>query len=181
MKIIKILKKTKRFIGRELIKKIEYFDSNLYTKKYYKHLKKYGMEIEEFPRYISPTATFDGKDYSLIHLGKDSVISKEVQILTHDYSIARGLQAIGKNNKNPLKDELFLEKIYIGNNTFIGARSMLLPGTHIGNDVIIGAGTIVKGNIPDNSIVIGNPAKIYAKTTEWAQRKYNEHNYFIEE
>ncbi len=119
----------------------------------------YDMNVEEFPRYIFPSAIFDG----------------------NDYSIARGLQAIGKNNQNPLKDELFLKGIYIGENTFIGTRATILPGTYIGKDVIVGACSVVKGNIPDNSIVIGNPARIYAKTTEWVKKKYNEHEDFIED
>ena len=181
MKINKIFKKIERFISGKIIKKMEFFNSNLYTRIYCKHLKKYGMQINDFPRYISPLAIFDGNDYSLIHLGKDCVISRDVFLLTHDYSIARGLQAIGKNNKKPFKDELFLKEIYIGNNSFIGARSILLPGTHIGDDCIIGAGAVVKGNVPNNSIVIGNPAKIYAKTTEWAQKKFEEQGFFVED
>ena len=181
MNIIKIIKKSKRVISRYVIKQFAHIDSNLYTKKYVKHLKKYGMDIEGLPRYIATTALFDGNDYSIIHLGKDCVISSEVQLLTHDYSIARGLQAIGKNNNFANRDELFLKGIYIGENSFIGARSTLLPGTHIGNNVIIGACSVVKGVIPDNSIVIGNPAKIIANTKEWAEKKYKENEYFIEE
>ena len=37
---------------------------------------------------------------------------------------------------------------------------LLLPGVTIGNNVIIGAGSIVRGSIPDDSIVSGNPAKV---------------------
>ena len=56
-----------------------------------------------------------------------------------------------------------------------------MPGTVIGDNCIIGAGSVVKGTIPDNSIVFGNPAMFYAKTTEWAEKKYKEHDYFVEE
>lgn len=180
MKVTRILKKIKKVISRFLIKQLAHIDGNLYTKKYTQHLKKYGMDIEGLPRYIATTATFDGNDYSIIHIGKDSVISSEVQLLTHDYSIARGLQSIGKNNPIPNKDELFLKGIYIGENSFIGTRSTLLPGTHIGNNVIIGACSVVKGIIPDDSIVIGNPAKVILNTKEWAEKKYIEKEYFIE-
>ncbi|EPZ59912.1 bacterial transferase hexapeptide family protein [[Clostridium] sordellii ATCC 9714] len=180
MKIMKVLKKIKKVISRFCIKQIAHLDSNLYTKKYTQHLKKYGMNIQGIPRYIATTATFDGNDYSIIHLGNDCVISSEVQFLTHDYSIARGLQAIGKNNPIPNKDELFLKGIYVGENSFIGTRSTLLPGTHIGKNVIVGACSVVKGTIPDNSIVIGNPSKIILNTKEWAEKKYIENEYFIE-
>lgn len=180
MNPIKIAKKANKVFKRWCIKQLAHFDSNLYTRKYTNYLKKYGMDIDGFPRYIATTATFDGNDYSIIHLGKDCVISSDVQLLTHDYSIARGLQAIGKNNSDPLRDELFLKGISIGKNSFIGARTLLMPGTIIGDNCIIGAGSVVKGNIPSNSIVFGNPAKFYAKTDEWAMKKYLEKEYIIE-
>lgn len=180
MSILRIIKKAHKVFQRWCIKKLAHFDSNLYTRRYTKHLKKYGMKIDGLPRYIATTAIFDGNDYSIISLGKDCVISSDVQLLTHDYSIARGLQAIGKNNPDPNKDELFLKGISIGENSFIGARTLLMPGTKIGNNCIVGAGSVVKGTIPDNTIVFGNPANIYAKTTEWAEKKYLEKEYFVE-
>lgn len=180
MKKLNIVKKIVRVVMRFCIKQIAHIDGNLYTKQYAKHLRKYGMDIEGLPRYIATTALFDGNDYSIIHLGDGCVISSEVQFLTHDYSIARGLQSIGKNNANPNRDELFLKPIYVGKNSFVGARSTLLPGTHIGNNVIVGACSVVKGNVPDNTIVMGNPAKFFAYTNEWAERKFKEQEYFVE-
>lgn len=181
MNMMKVIRKTWKVFSRFTVKQLAHIDSNLYIREYTKHLKKYGMDIEGLPRYIATTAVFDGNDYSIIHLGEDCVISSDVQLLTHDYSIARGLQAIGKNNPIPGKDELFLKGISVGKNTFIGARTLLMPGTKIGDNCIIGAGSIVKGTIPDDTIAFGNPCKIYAKTSEWAEKKYIEHEYFIEE
>ena len=65
----------------------------------------------------------------------------------------------------------YLRPISVGNGSFIGAGVSLLPGTNIGKNCIIGAGSVVKGIIPDNSIVIGNPAKVIANTVDWAQNK----------
>ncbi|MHB1152800.1 MAG: acyltransferase [Eubacteriales bacterium] len=59
----------------------------------------------------------------------------------------------------------------MGKNTFIGARVTLLQGTKIGNNCLIGAGSVVKGNIPNNSIVIGNPAKVIKNTKDWIESK----------
>lgn len=180
MKIGRVLKKAWKVAERSYVKKLAHIDSNYYTRKYTDHLKKYGMDIDGLPRYIATTATFDGNDYSIIHLGDGCVISSEVQLLTHDYSIARGLQAIGKNNSDPFRDELFLKGIHVGANSFVGTRSTLLPGTHIGDNVIVGACSVVKGKIPDNSIVVGNPARVIANTKEWAEKKYLEKEYFVE-
>lgn len=50
--------------------------------------------------------------------------------------------------------------IEIGNNVFIGARSIILKGVVIGEKSIIGAGSVVSANIPPNCIAAGNPAKV---------------------
>lgn len=48
----------------------------------------------------------------------------------------------------------------IGANCVIGVRSLILPGITIGNQVVIGGGSVVTKSIPDNCVVAGNPAKI---------------------
>jgi sugar O-acyltransferase (sialic acid O-acetyltransferase NeuD family) len=51
----------------------------------------------------------------------------------------------------------------IGDYVSIGTGAIILPGVHIGTNVIIGAGSVVKNSIPDNSLVIGAPAKVIKK------------------
>jgi len=48
----------------------------------------------------------------------------------------------------------------IGNDCFIGMNSIILKGTKIGNNLIVGAGSVVHKSFPDNVIIAGNPAKI---------------------
>jgi acetyltransferase-like isoleucine patch superfamily enzyme len=48
--------------------------------------------------------------------------------------------------------------VEIGDFTMVGAGSVILPGLNIGKNCIVGAGAIVTKNIPDNTVVIGNPA-----------------------
>jgi acetyltransferase-like isoleucine patch superfamily enzyme len=160
-----------------LVKMLVYINGNLYMKFFSKYLKILGIKINGKPKFIAGSVYFDGKDYGEINLGDNIVISKEVMFLTHDYSISRGLQAIGKLED---KEAYFLRGISIGDNCFIGARVSILPGTIIGNNVIIGACSVVKGEIPDNSIVVGNPCKIIGKTTEWAKGQELKRKYFFE-
>ena len=53
--------------------------------------------------------------------------------------------------------------IHIEANTFVGARAFILPGVRIGKDCVVGAASVVTKDIPDNSIIVGNPARIIAK------------------
>ena len=56
--------------------------------------------------------------------------------------------------------KISIAPIVIEDNAFIGARSIILKGVHIGKGAVVGAGSVVSSNIPDNAIVAGNPAKI---------------------
>ena len=158
-------------------KLINYLSASSYMKMYLMYLKRCGITISGTPNYISPDVYFDGHDYSFISINDGCVISKEVLLLTHDYSIARGIEAVRGKDWAPSDTPHFLKEIYIGKNSFIGARSILLPGTCIGDNCIVGAGSVVKGTIPDNSIVVGNPAKVLARTEEWAMRHIEKHDY----
>lgn len=52
---------------------------------------------------------------------------------------------------------------YIGRNCLIGARSIILPGVTIGDSSVVAAGSVVTKNVPPNTMVAGNPAKIIKK------------------
>ena len=54
----------------------------------------------------------------------------------------------------------------IGNHVSLGANVTIIGGVHIGNNVVIGAGTVVVKDIPDNCVVVGNPARIIRKIDE---------------
>lgn len=62
----------------------------------------------------------------------------------------------------PIMNQGFQEDrpIVIGNDVWLCAHSIILPGVHIGNGAIIGAGSVVTKDVPDYAIVGGNPAKI---------------------
>lgn len=59
--------------------------------------------------------------------------------------------------------------IHIGNDVWIGARVIILPGVTVGNHVIIGAGAVVTKDIPDYAVVGGVPAKVIRMRNEGRQ------------
>ena len=62
--------------------------------------------------------------------------------------------------------------ITVGDNVWIGTNVSVLPGVTIGNNTIIGAGSIVNKNIPEGVIAAGNPCKVIRKITEEDKKKY---------
>ena len=141
----------------------------------YKYFSDCGVVFTGKPKYINYDVDFDLTEPNKIFIGEGTVIAKGAILLTHDFSIECGLTAIGKTQ--PDYEVQFLKEIHIGNNCFVGARSFILPGTNIGDNCIIGSGSVVSGTVPSGSIYAGNPAKLIAKTEEWAERKYKEQNY----
>lgn len=91
----------------------------------------------------------------LIEIGDDVIMSNKVQVIAHDFSTMHltGYARFGK--------------VVIGDRVFIGANSTILMNVHIGNDVIIGAGSLVNKDIPDGMVVAGVPAKIICTTEEY--------------
>lgn len=57
----------------------------------------------------------------------------------------------------------FGKKIEVGNNVWFGGNVIVLPGVKIGNNVVIGAGSVVTKDIPDNCLAYGNPCKVAKK------------------
>ncbi|MDM0578787.1 sugar O-acetyltransferase [Clostridium perfringens] len=62
--------------------------------------------------------------------------------------------------------------IHIGNNVWIGANSVILPGVNIGDNSVIGAGSIVTKDIPSNVIAVGNPCRVLREINENDMKYY---------
>ena len=71
---------------------------------------------------------------------------------------------VGWEMKPPAKEELpFKGDTVIGNDVWIGQNAVILPGVHIGDGAIIGANSVVGGDVAPYTIVVGNPAKVLRK------------------
>lgn len=87
-----------------------------------------------------------------IEIGDDCVIAQHITIVTSNHGMKIGTLI----NKQPWS----VAPVHIGNDVWIGANSVILPGVNIGNGAVIGAGSVVTKDVPSNAIVVGNPARI---------------------
>ncbi|MBS5951311.1 MAG: acetyltransferase [Clostridium sp.] len=87
-------------------------------------------------------------------IGKHVLMGPDVQIYTRNHRYDR--------IDIPMYDqgETEIQEVKIGDDVWIGARSIILPGVHIGNGSIIAAGSIVTKDVEPYAIVGGNPAKV---------------------
>lgn len=113
---------------------------------------------------INTSAKLGSEPY-LVTIGNNVRINSNVQIYTHD----GGLWVI-RNLYNEYKNIDLFKKVIIGNNVHIGSNAVIMPGVTIGDNCIIGVGSIVTKNVPDNSVVAGVPARFIENITEYVEK-----------
>lgn len=100
-----------------------------------------------------------GSEPFLVTLGDHVSVTGEVIFLTHD----GGVWVL--REEHPDLD--VIDRIWVGDNSFIGTRSIILPGVRIGRNCVIGAGSVVTKSIPDNSVAAGVPARVLGSIDDY--------------
>jgi probable biosynthetic protein (TIGR04098 family) len=101
---------------------------------------------------IARSAKLDKTNPAGVQIGDYTAIAFGAAVLTHDF----------------VRNTLATTRI--GSNCFIGANSLIMPGVEIGDGSIVGAGSVVYTDVPSNSVVAGNPARIVeqgVRTGKW--------------
>ena len=124
------------------------------SEKKIKYLRKQGMKIGSNCHFN--TFSFSTEPY-LIEIGDHVAIAGGSEIITHDGAIWSFLDEFTNAD--------VFGKVIIGNNVFIGNNCTILPNTIIGDNCVVGAGSVVRGKFPENSVIVGNPAKVVMKTS----------------
>lgn len=127
------------------------------------------MHFVGTPNYLSARINFDGTDYGLIENHEGVTIPSFDRVLTHDWSPYTIAKAFGHFSDTPIGK---INGESVGPYSFLGTGSILMPGTSIGRGCHVGAGTVVRGPVPDYSIVVGSPGKIVGDTRHHAFEQF---------
>lgn len=141
---------------------------NLFNLIYYKLIhpnkvaKKLGVNFGHNCKFR--TKRFGSEPY-LIFIGDNFSTSSGVSFITHD-----GAVEVLRNKYSELKNIDLIKTIEIKDNVFIGMNAIILPGTKIGSNVIIGAGSVVNGELNSNSVYAGVPAKFICSLDQYVDK-----------
>ena len=127
-----------------------------YEYKLFRLCRKYGIEIK--------TNTQIGEGFCMIH--PYNITVSPFAILGKNVNMYKG-STIGNNTGNPKGAPV------IGDCVQIGINATVIGGITVGNDVVIAPNTFVNQDIPDHSVVVGNPCKIYHKENATGQFIWN--------
>lgn len=129
-----------------------------------------GVRLDVFTDDTTPCLCF-GNDVQLndhvhisaikdIQIGHHVLIGSRVFISDHNHGNYRGADAGSVPSIPPQQRPLVAKPVRIGDRVWIGEHVSILPGVTIGEGAIVGAGSVVTHDVPVNSIVAGNPARV---------------------
>lgn len=102
-------------------------------------------------------------DDTHIYVGDHTMFGPNVTVATAGHPILPGLREQGYQYNAP---------VHIGKNCWIGAGVVIVPGITIGDNVVVGAGSVVTKDLPDNVVAVGNPCKVLREVNEYDREYY---------
>lgn len=132
---------------------------------YIKYLRKHGIRVGNNVHFRNPANnSIDFNRPALIEFGNNLDINENFTVLTHDF----GTYVFREVYKDFVNSS---GKVKIGNNIVFGQNVTILKGVTIGDNCIIGAGSIITHSIPDNSVAVGVPARVICTLDEYYQKR----------
>ncbi len=101
-----------------------------------------------------------------IHIGENTAIGGNCKILDNDFhplDAEQRLKLMQDVHGGEVADLIPAREIHIGKNCFLGCNSIILKGTVLGDNCVVGAGAVVCGKFEDGSMIVGNPGKVIEK------------------
>jgi|GEM_PF-506762 acetyltransferase-like isoleucine patch superfamily enzyme len=111
---------------------------------------------------IAEDVLIDDSTYIMAHekivIGKNSKIAAFCFITDFNHKF-------GDRGKSLMEQGYVTKPVVIGKNVWIGTHVVVLPGVSIGSGSVIGAGSVVTKDVPENTVVVGNPARVIRKAS----------------
>lgn len=101
-----------------------------------------------------------------IYIGANTAVGGNCKILDNDFhpiDAEERIRLLQNVRGEETGDLIPAKEIYIGQNCFLGCNSIILKGTVLGNNCVVGAGAVVCGRFEDDCVIAGNPARIIRK------------------
>lgn len=101
-----------------------------------------------------------------IYIGANTAVGGNCKILDNDFhpiDAKERIRLLQNVRGGETGDLIPAKEIYIGQNCFLGCNSIILKGTVLGNNCVVGAGAVVCGRFEDDCVIAGNPARIIRK------------------
>ena len=123
----------------------------------------WGGHHVHFGNHIYANFNFTAVDDTHIYIGDHTMIGPNVTIATAGHPILPELRE---------KEYQYNLPVHIGTNCWLGAGVIILPGITLGDNVVVGAGSVVTKDLPDNVVAVGNPCKVLREVSERDHKMY---------
>ncbi len=116
-----------------------------------------------FGNYVYANFNLTLVDDTHIYVGDNTMFGPNVVVATAGHPILPELRKKGYQYNAP---------VHIGNNCWLGAGVIVLPGITIGDNVVVGAGSVVTKDLPSNVVAVGNPCRILRNVNDRDKEYY---------
>ena len=117
----------------------------------------FGGKFVHFGKNVYANFNLTLVDDTHIYVGDCTMFGPNVTVATAGHPILPQLRAQGYQ---------YNASVHIGKNCWIGAGAILLPGVTLGDNVVVGAGSVVTKDLPDNVVAVGNPCRVLRPITD---------------
>lgn len=109
-------------------------------------------------------------DDARIYIGDNVCFGPNVSLMATNHPLIAA-ERMGQDEEGNTTMAEYADEIHIGNHVWIACNTVVIGGVHIGNNAVIGAGSVVTKDIPDNTLAFGNPCRPVRRITEADSKK----------
>lgn len=145
--------------------KLPFFIYKFLPQMYIKHLRSVGVKIGG-DTMLFGEVLIDETSPSFVEIGSHCVLTDGVKVLVHGW-----IHPVLAHKYGVISEAVLApKKVKIGNYVFLGTNALVLKGVTIGDNVIIGAGSVVTHDIPSDCVAAGNPCKVICSIDEYYEK-----------